>query len=727
MNRLKYIAVCSLFIFLFASCAFDGEQGGRNEEGVKYLSFVLENEFTGNGQIARSSGAATPRPETRGEVAGDDTYNENVFDWDNKDLHIFFFDYANQNNCLFYPESQQLSLEVKTEDGVEKRILKIKLSPDQALGEDFPPLDPDQMLGVNTAMYIVVNSGLSRPDFMNAGSVKPLADIRDIVVAANFNQAESGVIFKQDKFVMEAEESFYVPVWEDIITITLKRVAAKVQMGLYNASVDGYTANSAEVKLVNYVDKSPLSGKARSFAIQDGDYKSGDYISVTLPAPGTTPSTVSYADPFYSYPSDWSDDQSKGAYLLLKVNWTNTATQAAGDYYYKIPLSSIPSDVENGAAFRNSLRRNYIYRYYLTVTALGGDSPDSAMEISGNLDIMGWGDDEEIGMSIQKFDWLFVDEHNVVIYPVPGEDIQEYLIPYKSNTKLSIAGNAVAKYENYTGGNMTIETYPVVNYGSNPPDASITQYPYIDPNFTVGTQKYIRIRSRTPANSVPKYIYVKVNNEAELYAEIDITHYPALYVTAKKLSNGEISYTVTTLAITGDEWFSSRNYSNLINSSKSYKIGSVFRKNSNGKFELIEDNAENAWVVSPKFTISYNSSPPTQTRSGAIQYCQDRTEDDKSGWRLPTMAELYLIDKLQNDDTNVLKDALVGGSTRARAWSVGTYFLRGTRNNEGTIFQMRRALAGSNSIIRDERDPLRSGGLIGDYKHVPVCVRDVYQ
>lgn len=720
MNRQKYIGIFSLFMLLFAiSCTQEMAVNDpeKTEEG-EYLSFILEHEFSDKGGTTRSSlSPATPEPSTRGEVPGDAAFNENLLDWENRDLHIFFFDYTNNDRCLFYPEPKRLSL---SDNGTEK-ILKIKLIPGKE--DEFDLFEPDKMFGVNTVMYIVVNSGWLRSDFMNEDQVKPLSDIQSMVVKANFNQVSGGALVPQKKFVMEAEQRFYVPVWENITTVTLKRIAAKIQMGLYNLSVDGYTANSAEVKLVNYTDRSPLSAAATSFGLQEEDYKSGDYLPVSLPALGTTPSTVTYAAPFYSYPTDWSDDLRNAAYLLLKVNWKNETTQVAKDYYYKIPLSSIPSDIENAAVFRHCLRRNYLYRYYLTITALGGDSPDSAVKIGGNLDVLGWGD-EEVEMSIQKFDWLFVDEQDIVIYPVPGEVIQDYLIPYKSNSDLVLSVNPTAAYDDYTGGNMTRVPISWVDYGDNPDDRNITQYPYIDPNYMIGTQKYIRIRSRTPINCVPKDIYIKVHNEGELYAEINAIHYPALYVTAKGVSGG-VSYTVTTLAITGDEQFKSQNYAGELNH-KFYNIGSVFRKNSNGKFELIEDNEENAWVVSPKFTISYSSSSATEYRNDAIKHCQDSNEDGKSGWRLPTMAELYLIDKLQNDDNNALKDALVGGGrTRARAWAAGTWFLRGWQNSSGTIFQMREGIWGSdNKIIRDERNPIPNSSW---GKHVPVCVRDVYQ
>lgn len=719
MNKVSHIILSFLSVFLLTvSCTKDQDlEGGTQTQEQEYLSFILEHEFSDNGSRNSSRSSVTPSTpaySSRSEVPGDDIYNENVFDWTNKDLHIFFFDYADQDKCLFFPFPEQLSLG----DNGSQKVLKIKLSPDPDLGETFPHLDPGKMFGKNTVMYIVANSGLSRDKFTNGDVAKPLSEIRDIVVSANFNKVSGGNLVPQKKFVMEAEQNFYIPIWPNITTVTLKRVAAKVQMGLYNASVNGYTAISADVKLVNYIDRSPLSENAASFTINDGDYKSGDYLPLELPADGVTPSTVNYAEPFYSYPSDWSADQSKAAYLLIKMKWQNTGDSSEKDYYYKIPLSSIPADTENGAAFRHSLRRNYLYRYYITITALGGDSPDSAKEITGNFDIMGWGDDENIEMSIQKFDWLFVDEHNVVLYPVPGEAIQEYFIPYKSNSDLVLTpyGGHYARYEDYTNGIFSEKDYPYMDYGVDPADHLITQFPYVNPNYVIGTQRYIHIRSRTPVNCVPKHMYMRLNNEAQLYAHINITHYPALYVTAKKVS-GQLSYTITTLAITGDEQFNSRNYPNELNH-KSYKVGSVFRKNGNGKFELIEDNAENAWVVSPKFTVSYNSKPPTETRSNAIKHCQNLTEDGKSGWRLPTIAELYLINKLQQDDNNALKDALVGGDWKARAWAVGTYYLRGWRESTGVVFQMRKS-AGSN-FLYDERDRV---GLI----HVPVCVRDNYQ
>ena len=717
-----------MLLFLAASCVREevilGPKGGEDED-MKFLSFTIKSQPGGGGDISRAT------PSRSGTVPSDEEYNESVIDISatHKDIHLFFFEMDRQT-CIFYPETERLQL-IEPDDPAEKHI-QVDLEADG--GGAYEAFDPMRILGKNTYAYVVVNSGLPRSDFMSGSDVMTLDEIIETVITASFNEVEAGgSIVKQDKFVMDDMQQIYIGPWTNAATLNLSRVASKIQVGGYSATADGYTAvaDEAEVKFVNFVNTSAL-GRYSTDAHErhtPAAHETSDYIPIALPAGGGgTIGDINYAEPFYSYPSDWSGDPDNEAYLLLKVNWYNsgageTAAQAR-PYYYKIPINQILADNEAGAAFRDQLRRNYLYRYFVKLSELGSADPDVPAELTDvNLDIMGWGN-EDIATSIQKFDWLFVEEQNVIIYPDPGVAVQEYLIPYRSNTTLTFPADGAVKatYGDYTGGNYVLRTITPVTYPANPTLAQITgQFPYVNANHVVGSQRYIRILTRVPINYVPKDIWFKVQNDAHLFAEVSIVHYPALYVTATTVGSNR-SYTFTTLAITGTETFTSPNYSNFP-TTKTYQIGSIFTKNGNN-WELTSANntAENAWVVSPKFTIESNPYTSTESKNNAWSRCRG-TRDGQTGWRLPSMAEMYLIWKLQTNTNSAVNGAITGSWGAGRIWTAGNYLLHETGNqSNGTVFQVASSVAPN--VVGDGT---YARGALGIYLHTTTCVRDAYQ
>lgn len=726
MKKLIYIFAA---LIALSSCTADDTDNPAKpvDESKKYLSFTIRNESS-----ATTGTRSAPLALTRG-VAGDAAYNEDVIDFDgttSKDVHIFFYE-TNQTNCIFYPEAERLSLEDGTEPGT--KVIRIKLAKED--GDPFENFNPMDLISHNTVMYVVANSGLDRSSFVTGSgaseTVLPLVDVMAVTVESQFNRTEGdGTITKQEKFVMQARQNVYIAGWNDVAIMTLERVAAKVQMGINDASAPGYVAKSARVKFVNFIEKSAIGlySATESFTPADGDYSESGFINAPLGESG-----VEYAEPFYSYAHDWSADKTHEPYLLLEVMFAPEATpEAAGrPYYYKIPVSYIAADNQAGAAFRNKLRRNYLYRYFVNITALGGLDPDTPQEIGANLDILQWGK-EEVEVTIQKFDWLFVEQQSIVIYPVPGQEVQTYLIPYRSSSALEYTsdGPLTAKCKEF---NSNSNTMVDKTYGSSAPE-----FPTVDLNYVVDGQRYIRVQSRTPENFVQKDITMKVQNAAHLFANISIVHYPAIYVTARTTTDSSIPsnlpggfdrgnnfniFTVTTLAITGDEYFA---WSGL---SKHYTIGDP-KSPTTGKYV---DNADNAWVVSPKFVIQSSRGKAngqwaygywgTISYESTVSRCQQYAEAGYGAgtWRIPTMAELYLISKLQSEDRSAIKGALIRAFGANNAWSVGTYLLTGEKADD----RGRNAVFNMNDDKRQGQAPVNTP-FVG-YIHVPICVRDIYQ
>lgn len=725
MKKIFYILVTALFL---GACNSDSyENPGKEEyENLKFLSFTLKNstESGTEGAVARNE------IQMRGGVPADEDYNENIIDFgaSNKDVHIFIFNLAG-TECLFYPEPARLTL-VSDPSVPGEKIISIKLVPDES--DDFAEFDSHMVLGKNTLIYVVANSGYDRTRFMDGERVKPLEEIRSLNIESVFNEVEDGLIEKQDKFVMEALKEVYIGPWTNAATLDLERAASKVQAGIFKMEVDGYTAASSEVKLVNFVNKSSL-GKRYAYSPSDAEYiKDADYIELPVASP-----EMKYSEPLYSYESDWGASVDNEAYLLIKVMWYKNSEGAgsAQSYYYKLPISSLSSDSQADPAYRYKFKRNHIYRYSVSITALGGGDPFSPVTLDANLEIADW-TTENIVTSIQKLDWLMVDEHNITIYPVPKQEVQEYLIPYKSNSPLFFAaGEGVrATFEEFYNGAMHERNYADPYYVSKFPG----QVPTVDVNYVVGSQRYIRILSKTPVNYMPKNITFKVQNDAQLFAEIKVVHYPAIYVTSERSkSNYENNngsgylYTITTIALTGKEnfdwgWTSDNNLKQ-----KQYTVGDP-KTSSNGSSYV--DNKENAWVVSPKFVIQSTSgyytflgANATLTISNSKSRCFDRywetthegSDYKAKSWRLPTMAELYLIHKVQSDPNSSIQNALAPALGAKRAWAAGTWLLdEKTQYRSATFFNM---ASGYSDSFKGGGD--HTAGIL----HVPLCVRDIYR
>ena len=730
MKRLTYMLFVAVCCFAAASCTSDdpAETSGKGD-GYSYLSLTIKSGANGD-PVSRS----TPAPSlTRGEPS-DSNYNEDFIDFDgttSKDLHIFFYDTAGQD-CIFFPETERLGLGSASDQTT--KVITIRLKKED--GDTFEDFDADDLISENTVMYVVANSGLDRSAFMSGQNVKTLEQVMGTVVEAEFNKVASNAVVKQDKFVMDIRQPVYVAGWNNVANLSLKRVAAKIQMGIYNASVSGYTAESARVKMVNFVEKAALGrpGTNETYTPLPADYRTGDYIPIPLPdGQSNTPSTVNYAEPFYSYPNDWSSNRDMEPYLLLEVTWRESAAAPGSGtpYYYKLPLSKIPADNEQGAAHRDRMKRNYIYRYFATLTSLGGADPQTPVTLDSNLNIMGW-DDQDVEVSIQRFDWLFVEEQSVIIYPVAGESVQTYLIPYRSSSPISLTpGFTKVWCREFDKPSNTMKDKV---YSSGDPE-----YPTITLDHEVGGQRYIRVVSQTPTNYVQKDMTLRVQNEALLFANISVVHYPALYVSAKESSGVKVSgsslegnldpgsnknlFMVTTLAITGDETF--ENPASVRN--KRYTIGDPKDPNTG----LYVDDPDNAWVVSPKFVvqstlgnargvwaiIGYHG---TITYANTVKRCGQYAEDvyGTGTWRVPTLAELYLIDKLQSDEKSAVRDALIYAWDAKKVWSAGSYLLDGTQPSasRNTVYH-----------IGNHRGEESTETVFVGYIHIPLCVRDIYQ
>lgn len=195
-----------------------------------------------------------------------------------------------------------------------------------------------------------------------------------------------------------------------------------------------------------------------------------------------------------------------------------------------------------------------------------------------------------------------------------------------------------------------------------------------------GNNSDIKIESELPTNFVPKEISFTVTNEEGLKQNVVVHQYPPLYIgqviSGDKPSgddgqNNNIMYTFNTLVADfstipypNDFWEKTTIFGNTHShpyrdETKGGDYANYLINYAGTGFPEVKDlytvdNPDNNKLISPDFMLA--SQHGTNVAAGYEErksFCDTYTEKDSKGniynnWRMPTLAELYLIDVLQN-------------------------------------------------------------------------------
>ena len=225
-----------------------------------------------------------------------------------------------------------------------------------------------------------------------------------------------------------------------------------------------------------------------------------------------------------------------------------------------------------------------------------------------------------------------------------------------------------------------------------------------------GNNGSINIDSDLPINFVPKEISFTVTNEEGLSENVKIHQYPPLYI-ANEITgvswhddqgqNNKKMYTFKSLIAdftsfplpddrnnvgeNSDRWKRRTEYTNFMRnnavlaypetksmtesfSSTGYASSKYYRNQN--VIETIE-NTENEYKISPNFMLASQAgmNSPSDSYGNKKEFCRHYREYTENGieygsgeWRMPTKAELYLIDILQNVQRCDVKKILEGGA-----------------------------------------------------------------
>lgn len=531
------------------------------------------------------------------------------------------------------------------------------------------PIPEDKQVGFDGNstydIYVVTNLTFTAP--------QQESDLAKIPVS------ESVAKLPNAKFVMQGKTSKQIdlktPEGKQLGAVELRRVASKLRI-TPTVQITGYELDGEiQVKFVGAKDRCYLTAEEVAAGANSIDYA---YRATQDQQPQL----------FYSYYSNWSSND-EAPYYLLTVPLKKEGETTVVNNYYRVALA--PAEPHFTA--------NKLYDLKLGIHKLGSTTPEEPVSITGSLSILPWTicDDQ---YDLPAANYLEVSEREVHIY-----NIETYTITYQTSKKPVTARivEASFSYVNGATGEAITDAIP----------ATSNQYPTVT---VVGNQ--IKIQSKLPINNIPKKIRFKVSNGiTELDKEVTVYQYPSLFIThtmgakssrrpdgtlAHSGLNNKAIYRITvqnppegmilgfppkeTTDFWPGDWF--------VGDTGFW--GSIVKRwelNDGEKISKLttKRDAETARMVSPSFELAsqlgatnpypyleygwyYSSGRWSETskigayKETALCNCATYTEtrivngqevilDD---WRLPTEAEIELIDQLQNNSNSAVQSIMTG-------------------------------------------------------------------
>lgn len=615
-NKLYILPFMLLLLWGITSC--------ENESPVESAGVADVNGITLKLSLPRpvvSRAAAT-------EEAGEDALNENAI----QTLDVFIYR-EGADDCLFYQH--------------------FALSPQlTGTGEHLEVLDVAQerfALNMKHTVYVVANHTAAIPEGgLTLTKLKALA--------APVLDADK----KQDTFLMDGEQTMVLN--DGIITnkeipVTLRRAAAKIRVTLNY--VNGFTPLDGEQpskKIVNYAaDGSSIAQGAvitpqlqtmNSFtALNTGAGYNGQFV-------------------LYSYANDWTIDTSRETYVLINVPVKDADNHTIMQNYYRVPVNyRLPDGTPGQEESLYKLERNHLYDILVNIDKPGDTDPNSAVNLNGSYTIQDW-TTHEILVSVEGVNFIYVKDTKI---SMPNST--QFTTTFQSSTP-DVEIN-----------NITVNGVSVANGGK---DIQIVS----TPNAKSGT---ISITSPLPENFLAKEITFEVKNGVGLKQQVTVSQYPALYIgsdTSADVPGGSdgqnnrkmyimYSFVADFSTLPDPDEFNEKFGSGFSHYDPDPALGisyaNYIRNNAVLGYPLTDsegasiDTEENNRRISPNMMLAsqYGTTTADSYAKSRIK-CRDYVERDAttgetySDWRMPTQAEIYLIDILQNVEACEVKAILEG-------------------------------------------------------------------
>ncbi len=571
-------------------------------------------------QLSYSSNSVPSKVSDTEPGDADGSYNENKIE----KLDLFFY----EGDVLKW---KALSTDIEYNVSTNIAIIPIR--------DDIKALF-DQNSSVTYDVYVVANSTSDFSAIVEGAT--NLTDLKNLVFETP-DFISKGGSEPQTSFVMDGKLSKIINLNDpNLGEVKLARAASKIRLRVVEINVPDYTVDgNITAKLINLINKSALLNGGTA-TIEETDLKNSTAQNLSKENPEGS-GVITTQAPFYSYSYDWSGEDPVWSNtpefatyldLVIPLKGQNGITN---HYHYKVPITPQGLTGEQ-AQYMNNLKRNFIYDIGATIKMLGSIEEDP-VEVSANYTIIDW-QTQEVVVDVVAAHYLVVSEHNIVM-----PNINSYSITFNS----SVANVTLVP-------NSLKATYTYVNYSTGQPvttNVASNQMPTVtvQPNVASGN---ITIQSPIPTNYIPKDIEFKITNGVTgMVQTIVIRQLSATYFTTIKgkksfmpgegwrnsLPSGNTNpymYAITTLAPEGDIIWGFPPVDNQGQTVNNYEVSRM---------------------VSPKFEMAsqFGASQPKNYTAGQ-QQCrgyievyenENGNEVEKTGWRLPTAAEIAYIDKLQ--------------------------------------------------------------------------------
>lgn len=399
----------------------------------------------------------------------------------------------------------------------------------------------------------------------------------------------------------------------------------------------------------------------------------------------------------YTYPTNWGGDVLQETFVLLNMPGRYQEEGAAsGEHklsnYYKIP-------VRLGDVTAHQLNRNTIYRVYVKIDRMGQPQVDKPVELKPAYEVIPWRT-VTIDVDGGNLNYLELLKEEIIMKNI-DESLEQY---FTSSSPVTASITEVYYYDKY-GAKQTISNYGRYGISASPESGNFG-------NLT--------IKSNIPSNNGIRYIKVTVTNGQDLSKEFTVKQYPLEYIVTvpgwysyrtdfrstyevmgnRKTWNDNFQSKVYTKGsiytyawYRGElkynywygyyywEWDTSSNPTNVqlgekqssnpnnnmyfvrITKTSSEYVLSVPAVDADG---YTERSSKNNQLVAPAFMIaSQLGTVYPQSFPSAQEHCKQYAEKSLAGevyedWRLPTEAELKIIDRYQNTDGSVIDEVLGG-------------------------------------------------------------------
>ncbi|WP_418829874.1 hypothetical protein [Phocaeicola sp.] len=543
-------------------------------------------------------------------------------------------------------------------------------------------------------IYVVANAHGGSTSLQSVttldGLLSAVDEDADIWKLEGANIGTGTVDYTNKRFAMSGVSSGFVPETKEdeyTIPVTMERLAAKVEVNITFSDEfkARFTPTGFYSSLRNYATRSLLrADKEESFTDRGIAGNGANDPMVAAPEKDFEKRTAKLV--LYTYSTDWGGDVLQETFVLLNMPGNYTEQEGAqseykGSNYYKIP-------VRLGDATAHQLNRNTIYRVNVTIDRMGQPQLDVPVELKPTYEVIPW-TTVTIDVDGGNLNYLEVVKDEIIMKNIEKSEEQYFT----SSSSVTASIDEVYYYDKY-GTKQTISRNSYGRYG-----ISVEPAP--------GNFGNVTINSDIPANNGIRYIKVTVTNEQGLSKEFTVKQYPLEYIVTvpgwysyrtdfdsnyehegnnRKVSNDYFSskvyyegdrrndegiYTYTwprygsnpSLGTRQDGNDNNNMYFVRITKTSNEYVLSVPAMDKDG---YTESSPENNQLVAPAFMIaSQLGTVYPQSFDDAKEHCKQYAEKSLAGevyddWRLPTEAELEIIDKYQNTAGSVIDEVLGG-------------------------------------------------------------------